>query len=125
MTEAQASATRLARRRPMTRARRLRRSFDLVLASHHYYGPKMGLRRLSRHFSLPRSTVRDAIHRVETGMTRNSGQSPSGGATCGCCRGNWARSSCGTGSRCRRDWRTSLPMDGEPHELDNGVLPGR
>ncbi len=49
----------------MTRARRLRRSFDLVLASHHYYGPKMGLRRLARHFSLPRSTVRDAIHRVD------------------------------------------------------------
>ena len=49
----------------MTRARRLRRSIDLVLASHHYYGPKMGLRRLARHFSLPRSTVRDAIHRVD------------------------------------------------------------
>ena len=49
----------------MTRGKRLRRSIDLVLASHHYYGPKLGLRRLSRRFGIPRSTVRDAIRRVE------------------------------------------------------------
>ena len=48
-----------------TRGKRLRRSIDLVLASHHHFGPKMGLRRLSRRFGIPRSTVRDALRRVE------------------------------------------------------------
>ena len=50
--------------RRMTRLRRRRRSFDLIIASHHFYGG-MGLRRLARHFAIPRSTVRDAIHRVD------------------------------------------------------------
>ena len=49
----------------MTKVKRYRRSIDLILASHHYYGPRLGLRRLSRRFGMPRSTVRDAIHRVD------------------------------------------------------------
>ena len=41
-----------------------RRAYDLVLASHYHYDG-LGYRRVARLFGLPRSTVADAIKRID------------------------------------------------------------
>ncbi len=49
-----------------TKLQRHRRSIDLIVAAYHYFHePRLGLRRLARHFQIPRSTVRGMLARVD------------------------------------------------------------